>query len=62
MRASSVLIDLDTLDDLATGCAVLGTGGGGDVGKAASGVMDDLGVEDVPQGGRVSLVDRLLMK
>lgn len=28
------LIDLDTLDDLATGCAVLGTGGGGDVGPS----------------------------
>lgn len=27
-----MLIDLQVLDDLATGCAVLGTGGGGDVG------------------------------
>ena len=29
-----MLIDLETLDDLATGCAILGTGGGGDVGPS----------------------------
>jgi uncharacterized protein len=52
-----VLIDLEALDDLANGCAVLGTGGGGDVGPsllqaraaiAANGPVTITDLDDLP--------------
>ncbi len=57
-----MLIDLDTLDDLATGCAVLGTGGGGDVGPSllqarsgieANGPVTVLDLDELPDDALV---------
>lgn len=47
-----MLVDLETLDDLATGCAVLGTGGGGDVGPGLLQAREAVG-----SAGPVTLVD-----
>lgn len=47
-----MLIDLGTLDDLAAGCAVLGTGGGGDVGPGLLQAREAVGA-----AGPVTVVD-----